>query len=123
MNRNPYPKVLRGLVTEDEWKNGDEIVLDEDDRNIGPRGAKALSKFQGSGIYIMENNVGYKGAQYLVEFRGQILELNYSNIGDVGLTWIPLPYLYLKAGYRFVDHAQPSFEISRGLTASISVLF
>lgn len=46
-----------------------------------------------------------------------------SNIGDVGLAWIPLPYLYVKADYRFVDRSNDTVELFRGLSASVSVLF
>jgi len=43
------------------------------------------------------------------------------NLGDVGLTWLPLPPLNLKATYRFSDErAEDVFE---GFKASITVLF
>ena len=43
------------------------------------------------------------------------------DLGDLGLAWTPLPYLFLKADYRFVD--RPTDDIRRGVHASISVLF
>jgi hypothetical protein len=43
------------------------------------------------------------------------------NLGDVGLTWIPVYYLRLKADYSFADHRH---DISQpGFRASLSLLF
>jgi hypothetical protein len=44
-----------------------------------------------------------------------------ANLWDLGLTWIPVDYLNLKAGYRLSD--RQTDDVSDGLTASISVLF
>jgi len=43
------------------------------------------------------------------------------NLGDIGLTWRPVPYLNLKATYRFSD--KRSEEVFEGFKASFSVLF
>jgi len=43
------------------------------------------------------------------------------DLEDVGVAWIPRPWLHLKATYRFADHQTD--EVTRGLTASLSVLF
>lgn len=46
---------------------------------------------------------------------------NDSAIWDTGVTWIPAPWLNLKAGYRFADRTSDS--VIEGITASLSVLF
>lgn len=43
------------------------------------------------------------------------------DLGDVGVAWVPLPYLYLKASYRFADHETD--DVARGIMASLSLLF
>jgi hypothetical protein len=43
------------------------------------------------------------------------------DLEDAGIAWIPRPWLQLKATYRFADHE--SDDVTRGLTASLSVLF
>jgi len=43
------------------------------------------------------------------------------DIGELGLTWLPVPYLNLKVNYRFTD--KQTEEVGRGLFASFSVLF
>jgi hypothetical protein len=43
------------------------------------------------------------------------------NLGDLGIAWVPLPYLYLKASYRFADHETE--DVARGVMASLSILF
>ena len=42
-------------------------------------------------------------------------------MGDVGITWIPQPYLNFKAAYRFSDHSAE--DVFRGFVASFSVIF
>ncbi len=44
-----------------------------------------------------------------------------TQIFDFGLTWLPAPWLNLKAGYRAPTHSTP--EVRAGLNVSISVLF
>jgi hypothetical protein len=44
-----------------------------------------------------------------------------TQIFDLGLTWLPAPWLNLKAGYRAPTHQNP--EVRAGLNVSISVLF
>ena len=44
-----------------------------------------------------------------------------TQIFDFGLTWLPAPWLNLKAGYRAPTHSNP--EVRAGLNVSISVLF
>jgi hypothetical protein len=46
---------------------------------------------------------------------------NDANLWDLGLTWIPKPWLNVKAGYRLTDRLTD--DVSEGITASISVLF
>jgi len=43
------------------------------------------------------------------------------DLEDLGIAWIPRPWLQLKATYRLADHE--SDDVTRGLTASLSVLF
>lgn len=43
------------------------------------------------------------------------------NLFDVGLAWVPVPYLRLKADYRFADHAGKL--ASPGFQSSLSLLF
>ena len=43
------------------------------------------------------------------------------NLGDLGVAWVPLPYLYLKTSYRFADHETD--DVVRGMMASLSILF
>jgi hypothetical protein len=43
------------------------------------------------------------------------------NLGDLGIAWVPLPYLYLKASYRLADHETD--DVARGVMASLSILF
>ncbi len=43
------------------------------------------------------------------------------DLEDVGVAWIPRPWLQLKATYRLADHETE--DVTRGLTASLSVLF
>ena len=47
--------------------------------------------------------------------------LSNVEIGDVGVTWTPIPYLILKAGYRFTDRLNE--EVTEGFKGSISVIF
>ena len=44
-----------------------------------------------------------------------------ANLWDLGITWIPVDYLNIKAGYRLSD--RQTDDVSDGLTASVSVLF
>ena len=44
-----------------------------------------------------------------------------ANIYDLGLTWIPKPYLTIKAGYRLSDRRTE--DVRPGFTASVSLLF
>jgi hypothetical protein len=44
-----------------------------------------------------------------------------ANLWDLGITWMPVDYLNLKAGYRLSD--RQTDDVSDGLTASVSVLF
>lgn len=44
-----------------------------------------------------------------------------ANVWDVGLYWMPRPWLNFKAGYRFSDRVTD--DVIEGVTASISVLF
>jgi hypothetical protein len=44
-----------------------------------------------------------------------------ANLWDLGITWIPRPYLNIKAGYRFSD--RETVDVRRGLTASVSLIF
>lgn len=44
-----------------------------------------------------------------------------ANLGNLGLAWIPMRFLILKGGYQFAD--RETELVSRGLFASISVLF
>ena len=44
-----------------------------------------------------------------------------SNIGDVGIAWLPRPYINFKAGYRFVD--RETDDIARGLKVALAFLF
>jgi hypothetical protein len=44
-----------------------------------------------------------------------------ANLWDLGITWIPVDYLNLKAGYRLSD--RQTEDVRDGLTASFSVLF
>jgi hypothetical protein len=46
---------------------------------------------------------------------------NEANLWDLGLTWIPKPWLNLKAGYRLSDRITD--DVAEGITASFSVLF
>jgi hypothetical protein len=43
------------------------------------------------------------------------------NLADFGVAWIPRPYLYLKASYRFAD--RQTDEVARGFIASFAVVF
>jgi hypothetical protein len=43
------------------------------------------------------------------------------NLGDLGVAWIPRPYLHLKAGYRFAD--RQTNEVARGFIASFALVF
>jgi hypothetical protein len=61
---------------------------------------------------------------YLVgryEHAGAIGSIPALNLGDIGLNWRPVPYLTLKATYRFAD--EPSEEGVEGFKASFSVVF
>ncbi len=44
-----------------------------------------------------------------------------AHIGDVGVAWIPKPYLHVKASYRFTD--KQTEEVRRGLSMSFSFIF
>lgn len=44
-----------------------------------------------------------------------------ANLWDLGITWIPVDYLNIKAGYRLSD--RQTEDVRDGLTASLSVLF
>ena len=44
-----------------------------------------------------------------------------SNVVDLGVAWIPRPYLHLKASYRLAD--DQSDEVRRGLKVAFSVVF
>jgi hypothetical protein len=44
-----------------------------------------------------------------------------SNLGNVGLAWLPVRFLVLKAGYQFAD--QQTEFVDRGLFSSMSILF
>jgi hypothetical protein len=44
-----------------------------------------------------------------------------ANLWDLGITWMPVPYLNIKAGYRLSD--RQTEDVREGLTASLSVLF
>jgi len=44
-----------------------------------------------------------------------------ANLWDLGITWIPVDYLNVKAGYRLSD--RQTEDVRDGLTASLSVLF
>jgi hypothetical protein len=43
------------------------------------------------------------------------------NLADLGMAWIPRPYLHLKASYRFAD--RQTDEVARGFIASFAVVF
>lgn len=40
---------------------------------------------------------------------------------DVGLAWIPLPFLHVKGSYRFAD--RQTDEVSQGVSTSVSIVF
>ncbi len=44
-----------------------------------------------------------------------------SDLGDLGVAWIPRPYLHFKLSYRMTDNQ--SDEVRRGLSVSFSVIF
>jgi hypothetical protein len=44
-----------------------------------------------------------------------------SNIGDVGIAWLPRPYINFKAGYRFAD--RETDDVTRGLKVALAFLF
>ncbi len=46
---------------------------------------------------------------------------NDVSLWDVGVSWLPVPWLNLKAGYRFSDRVTD--DVVEGVTASLSVLF
>lgn len=47
--------------------------------------------------------------------------LEDADLWDVGLTWLPVPWVNIKATYRFTDH--PTEDVRRGLSASFSIVF
>ena len=44
-----------------------------------------------------------------------------AHLGDVGVAWIPKPYLHFKASYRFTD--KQTETVRRGLSMSFSFIF
>ena len=44
-----------------------------------------------------------------------------ANLGDLGVAWIPKPYLHFKASYRFTD--KQTDEVRRGVSVSLSFIF
>ncbi len=46
---------------------------------------------------------------------------NDANLGDLGVAWIPKPYLHFMASYRFTD--KQTDEVRRGVSVSLSFIF